>query len=414
MRLSALHVGLFVCLLVVSMSAAAMEFDTRLKWFSSGASLPSHDLQRQLDGTPAYDYTGEVRLMAESDAGNLSWIVHGTTTINGGDSFALPADPGNQLEQTPRDDDQRLMDLSWEIEDGSRHRSVARLDRLALQYRADSWAVTVGREAVSWGNGLVFQPMDLFNPFAPTTVDRDYKVGDDLILVDKLFSNGMDAQLLAVGRRDDEENFTGQAGSLALRLRGSAGEAGWDVAAGKHYADQVYGLGVRLPVGGALVRADLVATNVRHADWEFSAVINMDYSFTWLQKNVYVFAEYYRNGFGVNDLPESIVLLPEELLQRLQRGEIFTFQKDYLAVGTTIDWHPLWNQNISLITSLNDESSLLQTQFSYEPGDHSRLELGLVAPLGGRGDEYGGVPVAGDDVTTGGARQAFIRFVYFL
>ena len=37
---------------------------------------------------------------------------------------------------------------------------------------------------MSWGNGLVFQPMDLFNPFTPTAVDRDYKPGNDLLLVE--------------------------------------------------------------------------------------------------------------------------------------------------------------------------------------------------------------------------------------
>jgi hypothetical protein len=152
----------------------------------------------------------------------------------------------------------------------------------------------------------------------------------------------------------------------------------------------------------------------RGSDWEFSAVVNLDYSFSWLEKTFYVFAEYYRNGFGVDDLPDSVVLLPEDLQERLQRGEVFTFQKNYLALGTTIDWHPLWNQNLSLITSIDDGSSLLQSQFSFEPGDHSRLELGIVAPLGDKGDEYGGVPVAGEDVTTGGARRAFVRFVYFL
>ena len=133
---------------------------------------------------------------------------------------------------------------------------------------------------------------------------------------------------------------------------------GGNQTAGRHYADEVYGVGIRIPLGGALFRTDLVATNERFGDWEFSAVANLDYSVTWFEKTVYLYAEYYRNGFGVSDLPESIVELPDALVQRLQRGEVFTFQKDYLAMGTTIDWHPLWNQNLSLITSLNDGSSL--------------------------------------------------------
>ena len=177
---------------------------------------------------------------------------------------------------------------------------------------------------------------------------------------------------------------------------------------------EVYALGLRLPLGGALLRSDVVATNERNSDWELSAVMNLDYSFSVRQKTVYVFVEYFRNGFGVDSLPDSAAALPENLLERVARGELFTLMKDYLAGGGTVQWHPLWSQTLTLIANLNDSSSLLQTQLGYEPGDHSRLEMGLVLPLGRRGDEYGGVPVLGEDVTSGGARQAYLRFVYFL
>ena len=73
----------------------------------------------------------------------------------------------------------------------------------------------MGRQAVSWGNGMVFQPLGLFSPFAPTTVDRDYKAGDDLLLVERLFANGSDLQLLLVGRRDADGALSGSASSAA-------------------------------------------------------------------------------------------------------------------------------------------------------------------------------------------------------
>jgi len=34
---------------------------------------------------------------------------------------------------------------------------------------------------LSWGNGLVFSPMDIVNPFDPTAVDTEYKAGDDML-----------------------------------------------------------------------------------------------------------------------------------------------------------------------------------------------------------------------------------------
>ena len=129
--------------------------------------------------------------------------------------------------------------------------------------------MTVGREAVTWGNGLVFQPMDLFNPFAPTTVDRDYKVGDDLILVDKLFSNGMDAQLLAVGRRTMTKSSPARPEPGAAAA-GFAGNAGGRLLAGRHYADEVYGWRPRSAGWGAGPQRS-GRDQLSVGDWEFSA-----------------------------------------------------------------------------------------------------------------------------------------------
>jgi hypothetical protein len=41
------------------------------------------------------------------------------------------------------------------------------------------------------------------------------------------------------------------------------------------------------------------------------------------------------------------------------------------------------------------------------------LEFGWVEPLGRAGDEFGGIPVAGDALTVGGGSQLFARWVYY-
>ena len=61
---------------------------------------------------------------------------------------------------------------------------------------------------------------------------------------------------------------------------------------------------------------------------------------------------------------------------------------------------------------MHDNSSLLQTNLTYEPSDQQRLEAGFTLTAGGRGDEYGKIPVLGD-LTTGGGSRVFLRWVYF-
>jgi hypothetical protein len=396
-------------------AGSTAEFDVRFKAFGTGAYLPDHDAQRLLTGTPAYDTNLDLRLMFRDRLGPVTLLADAAVTWVAGDSQAfLFRSPQATLDQSPLGDARRVMDLTWEIDDGERYTTVARFDRLAARYRTGRWSVTLGREAVSWGGGMVFQPMDLFNPFAPTTVDRDYKAGDDLLLVERLLDNGSDLQMLVVGRRRAiEEEITGQAFSAALKWHGFWGAGEFELLAAKHYVDQVYGAGVRYPLGGALLRADLVYTRLRNGGGEFTGMVNIDYSLVVGERNVYVFGEYFHNGFGVRELPFTPSLLPEPLVERLARGELFNAMRDYTALGGRIEWHPLVNHSLTLISNLHDSSSLMQMQLTYEPSDASRLELGWVEPLGRPGDEFGGVPLLGPGLTTGSGSQIYARWVYY-
>ena len=66
----------------------------------------------------------------------------------------------------------------------------------------------------------------------------------------------------------------------------------------KHYRDQVYGLTVRWPVGGAMLRSDLAATRLDGGSWKVSGVLNVDYSLVLGGRNLYLFGEYFHNAFG--------------------------------------------------------------------------------------------------------------------
>ena len=406
------RIWLIILLLGVS-PAQALEVDIRLKWFTTGSALPSHDIQRQFDDSPVYDMNADMRLMFRHDAGPVTLLVDHATTLISGDSLAFSNAPGSTLDQTPTGDERRIIDLTWSIEDCSRHRSLHRLDRLAVQYRAGDWGVTLGRQAVSWGNGFVFQPMDLFNPFAPTTVDRDYKAGDDLLLIERLFADGSDLQVLAVGRRNANEEITGQAGSLAAKWHTFIGEGELELLAARHISDEVYGFGLRFPLGGALLRSDVIATRLRGGNWRVSGLLNLDYSFALGDYATYVFGEYFHNGFGVDKLPANPLLLPTPLTDRLGRGELFNLMKDYFALGANIQWHPLWTQSFAFIGNLHDGSTLMQTTVNYEQGDHQRLQFGVVLPFGRAGDEFGGVPLLGEQITAGGATRGYLRWVYY-
>ncbi len=163
------------------------------------------------------------------------------------------------------------------------------------------------------------------------------------------------------------------------------------------------------------MRTDWLVTDLDDGGYKTSGIVNLDYSFTWLDRNWYVFGEYFHSGFGINRQPVDLAKLPKALSARLLRGELFTLMQDYSAVGARLEWHPLLTQSLTLITNLHDGSNLVQTQLAYEPSDAQHVDAGYVRNLGDTGDEYGAIalPPPATGLTTGGGSQWYLRWTYY-
>lgn len=394
----------------------------RLKAFTSSSSVPVTDLNLLQLGNRRGDSALDLRTMLQHDVGRWSFELAHTTLAQHGDGIVLGQN-ASQSEQIVVSDANRALTLTEQLNAGGRHRSLHRLDRFNLRWRSDRWGVTVGRQAVSWGSGIVFQPLDPFNPFAPTAVDRDYKPGDDLVLVERLFDNGHDAQLLHVLRRDNSGELASANASTAAKWHGYAGLLEFELIAAQHYDADFIGLSGRIPVGPAVLRGDIalrrgVANTTGTQTWGALGVINMDVAFPWRGRTVYAFAEYFHNDFGLAQIPSPLATLPDDLQAGLQRGEFFNLMRDYLAVGGSFEWHPLLNQQLTVITNLHDSSSLLQTQFAYDIGQNQNVQLGWIGSTGGSGDEFAPITVGvlpmGQPVTQGGGDAVYLRWAgYF-
>ena len=392
----------------------------RLKGFASTADLPATDFSRSYLGSRREDGAVDLRTMLQHEVGNWSFELAHTALVQYGKGLFLGQMGGEQIVVS---DDLRLMNLTEGLNEGSRHRSLHRLDRLNARWRSDRWAVTVGRQAVSWGSGIVFQPLDPFNPFAPTAVDRDYKAGDDLILVERLFDNGHDAQLLHVFRRDAQDSVSSEVASTAAKWHGYAGSVEFELIAAQHYDTEFFGVSGRIPVGPAVLRSDIamrrgIGQSQQNEDWGVLGIVNIDVAFPWRDRTVYAFAEYFHNDFGLTELPSPLTSVPLDLQAGLARGEFFNLMRDYVAVGGSFEWHPLLTQQLTVITNLHDSSSLLQMQFAYDVGQNQNMQLGWIGSTGGTGDEFAPISVGalptGQPITQGGGDRVYLRWAgYF-
>lgn len=315
------------------------------------------------------------------------------------------------------DDRRRLMDLTDTIDDGSGHLIYQRLDRLNLTWEANWGTMRLGRQALTWGNGLIFNPMDLFNPFAPTTVQRDYKSGEDMVYLQHPVGDG-EIQLLFVPRRDPISNdVEEEQASYAGKWRMTRSPYEFDLMAARHFGDAVFGAGITGFWGGAAWRLDALYTRLdddQRRDHYWQAVANIDYAWRWGRTNFYGLLEYFHNGLGRNDDYASALADPD-VIDRLQRGELFTLGKNYLAGRLQADLHPLVNAGLATIVNLSDESVFLQPQLVWDINTDWQAILGGGFYWGDNGSEYGGYAAfAGTNpVTIAPADSVYLWLTYY-
>jgi hypothetical protein len=292
------------------------------------------------------------------------------------------------------DDSRRWWDLTVSHWNDDKYAMIHRLDRLNVGFTTENSAWRFGRQAISWGNGMVFTPMDVFNPFDPAAIDKEYKTGDDMLYGQYLLSNGNDLQGVAVVRRDPRSGeVEADQSSLAFKYHGFIGMNEFDLLAAQHYGDQLLALGGIAAIGSAMWRGDLTWTHTE-LDSVFSLATSLSWSWTWGGKNISGLIEYYYNGFGQRNSAYSLSDLSQnpDLLKRLERGELFTLARHYLATSLTVELSPLLLFTPNIFINLEDPSALAQFVVSYDWKQDLQVLGAINMPIGPNGSEYGGIP----------------------
>lgn len=297
-------------------------------------------------------------------------------------------------------DDRRWWNLTHTIESEGKKALVQRLDRLNIAYTGEHTVWRFGRQAISWGNGMVFTPMDIFNPFDPAAVDKEYKSGDDMLYGQYLFKNGSDLQGVAVVRRDlhtgDVEH---EQSSLAFKYHGFVGKNEFDLLVAEHFGDRILGIGNIVTIGGAVWRGDLTWTDTDD-DSVVSLATSISYSWAWGGKNISGLLEYFHNGFGQKNGAYSFSALEQnpELLKRITRGELFTLARHYLAASASIEITPLMLLIPNFFINLEDPSTLAQVVVQYDWKQNLQILAAINIPVGSNGSEYGGIEAVTDNL----------------
>jgi len=358
-----------------------------------------------------YSANAGVRFMLQGGEGPWRYEVHSQLTFDVGDNVAFATALASMYPAPPPPS---FFDLNTAIYRGANAALVNNIDRLSLSYTSDNFVVRVGRQALTWGNGLVFKPGDIIAPFAPNALDRTYKPGVDMLYGQYLFDNGADIEAVFVPRRKVAGGaFDFNSSTLALHSNILLGDLDGAILLARDRGDTVLNLSLGGPIGGAVWNAQIGQWLLSDGGTPTTFLANISSSGTFAGKNVTYFAEYFHNGFGV--APNTpLDALPMSLSSRLSTGQLFNAGRDFVALGGQINLTPDITVSPSVIASLNDASIFTAVQARWSLSDNADLTFSASTGFGALGSEFGGRETsAGSGVYVRPAGDASIKFTRY-
>ncbi len=401
------------------------EWGGRLRLLGSVSRHAEDTIFHTAESGPYYDGSADLRLMNKTSLNRHTYFtVHYEVNYSGGDTLRVANDLDPLLSDLIGEgfivgsrvsDDRRFFDLTHIIREDSSSIFFHRIDRLSLTWQPEWGVVRIGRQAVTWGNGFLFNPFDLFNPFEPTDIIRDYKAGDDMINAQFTANELGDFQLLYVARQNPKTHETEfSQSSLAGKWHFAVGTNEFEIMAAEHFEDEIIGFGIGGYLRDAAWRLDATWIFLQEDDQRdgfLSVVANLDYSWVWWNRNIYGFIEFYYNGLGDEKYSEAIT--DPAIIERINRGEIFTLGRKYLSGSIRMQLHPLFHLYLTSINNIADPSGIFQPYVVWNALQNLELTFGGTVYYGGPETEYGGFTIPATDFIFQRPHAAFLWVSYY-
>ncbi len=383
--------------LSLSVCVAETQLTARLQYDAAISQLEDDDLLTSVISDQLHEHHLQTRLMLDARQADFDWSLHYQLQASYSDRLqvarSLAAIP-LLTDSVTIDDDSRLLDMSHVLHSEDDSVLLHRIDRLYLGHNGRRLSWKLGRYAVSWGNGLAYSVMDIFNPFDPASIDKEYKTGDDMLYLQYLTASGNDVQLLALPRREaDSRSLRADQSSLAVKYHALVGNIDYDLLLARHYDEDLLGAGFAWDIEGVLWRGDMMLARGEQEGY-VSMLASVSYAWSWFEKPMSGYIETFYNEVGADHnggYQLTDIALNTALLQRLTRGEVYTLGQIYLAAGVDIEMHPLVRLRPTVFANLDDHSELTQLVLYYDVRQNVSLITGVNILSGERGSEYGGI-----------------------
>jgi len=280
------------------------------------------------------------------------WI-SGVTGLGAGGSV-LPSEADAPFRITP---------LDWEIaaDDDSSYRHE--IDRGLVALHPEWGDVTIGRQAIGLGRGVLFGAVDVFSPFSPLEVDREWRRGVDAFRAEYQLSTTSSAECIAVFGETWEQS------ALLGRFRGYFGDIDGALIVGQRAEDFMVGTTFSAIVAEAEVHGEWAVFDTPEAQpdgtlWGGShlatkAVLGSSYTFD-VGNGLTLLGEYHYCDFGVEDAEDALARLQDRDFQRRYlRGDTQILGRQAIAAQLSYPFNDAVNGSFLVLTNPTDGSGVL-------------------------------------------------------
>ena len=260
----------------------------------------------------------------------------------------------------------------WNYVEGRNWYGTSRLYRGTATWSSGETDVRFGRQRIAWGTGRFWSPLDILNPFSPTQLEREERVGTDALLVDRKL--GPLSRLSAVyAPAHDRGNA-----SAAAQWHTNYSGVDFSAVTGKFHRDHVTGIDIATQVGSAGVRGELTHTRPEAGPGYRRVLVGADYAFP---NTLTVTGELYYNGAGSSDTQAYD-------FASLFAGRIQSVGRRYAGIYAGYELTPLIKWNNYLVVNAGDHSRFFSPSLSYSVRTNVDLTAGVQVFRGSEGTEY--------------------------
>ena len=129
--------------------------------------VPDNSVLQSISGDSLQDHYFAARLKISARRQRLEYEAHVQLIVAHSDSLSRFQELPGLITPGPDviNDDRRWFNLTHEMSNKNKNASLVRLDRFSVGYTGDKTVIRFGRQAISWGNGLLFTPHGYSQPF---------------------------------------------------------------------------------------------------------------------------------------------------------------------------------------------------------------------------------------------------------